>query len=43
VHTHYFLFKGSTMISFVFQALPEGDFQPLATLYDEVISSFRVL
>jgi hypothetical protein len=43
VHTHYFLFKGSTMISFVFQALPESDFQGLATLYDEVISSFRVL
>ena len=43
VHTHYFLFKGSTMISFVFQALPEGDFQALAGLYDEVISSFRVL
>jgi hypothetical protein len=43
VHTHYFLFKGSTMISFVFQALPEGEFQALAGLYDEVISSFRVL
>lgn len=43
VHTHYFLFKGSTMISFVFQALPESEFQALATLYDEVISSFRVL
>lgn len=43
VHTHYFLFKGSTMISFVFQALPKDDFQPLATLFDEVIGSFRVL
>ncbi|MDQ1505810.1 MAG: hypothetical protein QOD57_3537 [Actinomycetota bacterium] len=43
VHTHYFLFKGSTMISFVFQALPKDTFQPLAHLFDEVIGSFRVL
>ena len=43
VHSHYFLFKGSTMISFVFQALPKDDFRRLANLYDEVISSFRVL
>jgi len=43
VHTHYFLFKGSTMISFVFQALPKDDFQALAPLFDEVIGSFRVL
>ena len=43
VHSHYFLFKGSTMISFVFQALPKDDFQRLANLDDEVISSFRVL
>jgi hypothetical protein len=43
VHSHYFMFKGSTMISFVFQALPKDDFQRLANLYDEVIGSFRVL
>jgi len=43
VHTHYFLFKGSTMISFVFQALPKESFQGLANLYDQVIGSFRVL
>jgi hypothetical protein len=43
VHSHYFLFKGSTMISFVFQALPKDDFQRLANLYDEVIGTFRVL
>jgi hypothetical protein len=43
VHTHYFLFRGSTMISFVFQALPKENFQGLAHLYDEVISSFRVI
>jgi hypothetical protein len=43
VHSHYFLFKGSTMISFVFQALPKDDFQRLAGLYDAVMGSFRVL
>jgi hypothetical protein len=43
VHSHYFLFKGSTMISFVFQALPEAQFRGLATLFDEVIGSFRTL
>ena len=43
VHSHYFLFKGSTMISFVFQALPKDDFQRLANLFDSVIGSFRVL
>ena len=43
VHSHYFLFKGSTMISFVFQALPDADFQRLATLYDQVIASFRAV
>jgi hypothetical protein len=43
VHTHYFLFKGSTMISFVFQALPKDSFQGLAHLYDQVVGSFRVI
>ncbi len=41
VHSHYFLFKGSTMISFVFQALPKDDFQRLANLFDDVIGSFQ--
>jgi hypothetical protein len=43
VHSHYFLFKGSTMISLVFQALPKDAFKGLADLYDDVIGSFRVL
>ena len=43
VHSHYFLFKGTTMISFVFQALPDGDFRRLANVYDRVINSFRAL
>ena len=41
VHSHYFLFKGSTMVSVVFQALPKENFQGLATLYDDVIGSFK--
>ena len=43
VHTHYFLFKGPTMISFVFQALPKESFRALASLFDEMLGSFRVL
>ena len=43
VHSHYFLFKGQTMISFVFQALPKDDFQRLAILFDQVIGTFRIL
>ena len=43
VHSHYFLFKGSTMIVFVFQALPKDEFQRLANLFDEVMGTFRIL
>lgn len=43
VHSHYFLFKGSTLISLVFQALPADSFRALAPTFDEVIGSFRVL
>ena len=42
-HSHYFLFKDKTMISVVFQALPEGDFSRLAPLFDRVAGSIRVL
>lgn len=42
-HAHYFLFRGQTMISLVFQALPEGDFIRLAPILDRVAESFRVL
>jgi hypothetical protein len=42
VHSHYFLFKGPTMISFVFQALPKDDFQRLANVFDEVIGTFTI-
>ncbi len=43
VHSHYFLFKGSTLISLVFQALPTDTFRTLAPTFDEMIGSFRVL
>ena len=42
-HSHYFLFRGRTMISVVFQALPQDDFGRLASLFDRVAGSFRVL
>lgn len=43
VHSHYFLFKGSTLITFVFQALPKDDFGRLANLFDQVMGTFRIL
>jgi hypothetical protein len=42
-HSHYFLFKGQTMIALVFQALPETEFSRLGTVFDDVIETFRVL
>ena len=42
-HSHFFLFKGPTMISVVFQALPDGDFARLAPLFDRIAGSLRVL
>jgi hypothetical protein len=42
-HSHYFLFRGRTMISVVFQALPQDDFGRLASLFDRVAGSFRAL
>jgi hypothetical protein len=43
VHSHYFLFKGESMISFVFQALPDTEFARLAPIFDDMIATFRVL
>jgi hypothetical protein len=43
VHSHFFLFKDSSMISVVFQALPQDDFARLAPLFDRVAGSLRVL
>ena len=43
VHSHFFLFKDKTMISLVFQALPQDDFARLAPLFDRVTASLRAL
>jgi hypothetical protein len=43
VHSHFFLFKDKTMISLVFQALPQDDFTRLAPLFDRVTGSIRLL
>jgi hypothetical protein len=43
VHSHFFLFKDKTMISLVFQALPQDDFGRLAPLFDRVVASIRMV
>ena len=43
VHSHFFLYKDSAMISLVFQALPQDDFGRLAPLFDRVVGSIRML
>ena len=43
IHSHFFLFKDKAMISLVFQALPQDDFGRLASLFDRVAGSIRVL
>ncbi|MCA1683766.1 MAG: hypothetical protein LC708_01360, partial [Actinobacteria bacterium] len=42
-HSHFFVFKGQTLITLVFQALPAEQFPPAATTFDEITGSFRVL
>lgn len=42
-HSHFFLFKGKTMITMVFQALPVEKFQQSAPVFDQITSSFHVL
>lgn len=42
-HSHYFLFKDTTMVSLVFQAIPQDDFVRLADLFDQVAESFRII
>lgn len=43
VHSHYFLADGSTMLSLVFQSLPEESFKAVAPVFDQMVSSFRRL
>ena len=40
-HAHYFLFRGETMITLVFQTLPSERFTTYAPLFDRLASSFR--
>lgn len=42
-HSHYFLFKGNTMLSFVFQTIPLGEFKNSAAAFDQITSSLRML
>jgi hypothetical protein len=42
-HSHYFLFKGRTMLSVVFQTVPQDDFGRLAPLFDRVAASLHAL
>ncbi|MGH3621144.1 MAG: PsbP-related protein [Sciscionella sp.] len=43
VHSHFFLFNGTKMISLVFQAVPKEAFPPVASTFDDITQSFRLL
>lgn len=43
IHSHYFLFRGDKMITFVFQALPETSFDALAPIFDQIASTFKLV
>jgi len=40
-HAHYFLFRGETMITLVFQTLPSERFATYAPLFDRLASTFK--
>ncbi len=40
-HAHYFLFRGETMFTLVFQALPSTSFGGFAPLFDRIANTFR--
>ena len=42
-HSHFFLFKGKTMISMVFQTLPRERFATTAPTFDKIAASFHAL
>ncbi len=42
-HSHFFIFNGKKMITFVFQTLPAGEFQQSAPIFDQITSSLKVL
>jgi len=41
-HTHWFVFRGRTMYTLVFQALPDTRFAGLAPAFDRLAETFRV-
>jgi hypothetical protein len=40
-HSHFFLFKGNSMITLVFQAVPAEMFRAGSTTFDQITSSFQ--
>ncbi len=42
-HSHFFVFKGKTMLSFVFETIPSAQFRDAAPTFDQITSSFHVL
>lgn len=42
-HSHFFLFKEKTMLSFVYQTVPLEKFQESAPIFDKINGSLRVL
>lgn len=43
VHAHYLVFQGRRVFALVFQALPTGNFDRLATTFDAMAESFRIV
>ncbi len=43
VHAHYFVFQGRRVFALVFQALPTANFDRLATTFDAMAESFRIM
>jgi hypothetical protein len=40
-HSHFFLFKGATMVVLVFQSMPADTFRAGADTFDQITASFR--
>ncbi len=40
-HAHYFLFRGDTLFTLVFQALPSTTFAGVAPLFDRIANTFK--
>lgn len=41
-HSHYFLFRGETLFTLVFQALPADGFPELAPVFDQIAGTLRI-